>query len=293
LDGITNVLKPVGMTSKEVVQWLRRKTNASKAGHVGTLDPGAAGVLPVCLGKATRLAEYYTGQSKAYRAEITFGISTDTLDAFGRETSRVIPRITRSDFLKVLPAFLGSIEQIPPMYSAVRKNGRHLYELARQGLEIARETRTVTIDKIDLIEWYEDVYPRALLDIECSKGTYIRTLCQDIGDALGCGAHMSFLLRLRTGSFLLENAYTLEEIEQCLQKNDLNFLLSPAWGLSLPQVNIPSYRLAAFKNGLVTDNLPIQEIIDDGCSVQVFCEEQFIGIAIWNKGSLVPKKVLF
>ncbi len=293
MDGIVNVLKPVGMTSTDIVRWVHKRTKASKAGHIGTLDPGAAGVLPVCLGKATRLAEYHTSQGKSYRAEITFGIVTDTQDAFGTEISRIIPEITRNDLERILPNFLGQIEQLPPMYSAVRKNGKHLYEYARQGLEVDRKKRLVTIEKLKIIEWQEDSFPKALIDIECTKGTYVRTLCYDIGQALACGAHMSFLLRMRTGSFTLDSSYTLEEIDTCLVSNDHSFLLSTEWGLDLPKVIIPPNRLSAFKNGLSTGNLVIQgDILENSSPVQVFCENRFIGIGIWNNECLCPNKVL-
>lgn len=294
MDGIINVLKPIGMTSTDVVRWLIRKTKEKKAGHIGTLDPGAAGVLPICLGKATRLAEYHTAQGKSYRAEITLGISTDTQDAFGQEISRVIPQVTSKEFKETLEKFLGVIEQEPPMYSAVRKDGKHLYEYARQGIELVREKRPVTIYGLKMVEWYEDIFPRVLFDIECSKGTYIRTLCQDIGNMLGCGAHMSFLLRLKAGRFALDSSYTLEEIERFLAEGDERFLLDSEWSLELPKVTLPKYRLAAFKNGLSTDySLPEIHITADDVPVQVFCEDCFIGIGLWKGNVLYPSKVMY
>ncbi len=293
MDGIINVLKPVGMTSTDVVRWLLRKTKAGKAGHIGTLDPGAAGVLPICLGKATRLAEYHSGQGKSYRAEITLGITTDTQDAFGQELSRIVPRVSREQFANTLENFLGVIEQEPPMYSAVRKNGRHLYEYARQGIDVAREKRQVEIKRLDLVKWHEETLPRVLFDVECSKGTYIRTLCHDIGAALGCGAHMSFLLRLSAGKFTLDSTYTLEEIDQALADGDENMLLAPEWGLTLPKASIPAYRLAAFRNGLSTGgDLVDAEVYGERLSVQVFCEGRFIGIGNWENGCLCPNKVM-
>lgn len=293
MDGIINVLKPVGMTSTDVVRWLLRKTEAGKAGHIGTLDPGAAGVLPICLGKATRLAEYHSDQGKSYRAEITLGITTDTQDAFGQELSRIVPIVSREQFANTLENFLGVIEQEPPMYSAVRKNGRHLYEYARQGIDVAREKRQVEIKRLDLVEWHEEKFPRVLFDVECSKGTYIRTLCHDIGVALGCGAHMSFLLRLGAGKFTLNSAYTLEEIDQALAGGDEHMLLAPEWGLTLPKASIPAYRLAAFRNGLSTGgDLVDAEVYGEQLPVQVFCAGRFIGIGNWENGCLCPNKVM-
>lgn len=293
MDGIINVLKPVGMTSADIVRWVLKKTKANKAGHIGTLDPGAAGVLPVFIGKATRLAEYHSDQGKYYRAEITLGITTDTQDAFGKEISRAIPQISQEDFLSVLKNFLGDIEQVPPMYSAVRKNGKHLYEYARQGLDVSRVKRLVTINKLEMINWKKDTFPQALIDIECSKGTYIRTLCQDIGEELGCGAHMSFLLRLRAGGFLIDSTYTLEEIDRAISENDKNILLESDWGLELPEIRIPQNRFNAFKNGLSTGVSMIEGVIPaDNTPVKVYCSGQFIGIGIWSKDCLCPNKVL-
>ncbi len=299
MDGIINVLKPVGMTSADVVRWISRRTGVKKAGHIGTLDPGAAGVLPVCIGKATRLAQYHADREKWYRAEITLGVTTDTFDAFGTETSRTLPRLARNDLLAVLPRFTGTIEQVPPMYSAVRKNGKHLYEYARQGREVERENRQVTIEKLDLIDWQDDAYPKALLDVVCSKGTYIRTLCHDIGAALGCGAHMSFLLRLKAGSFDLASALTLEEIDGFLNDHDLSFLIPPEWGIAMPRVSIAPSRLEAFRNGLptgismlTTAGVAEEDLPLNGGQVQVYCQGRFIGIGAIRQESLCPKKSL-
>lgn len=294
MDGIINVLKPVGMTSTDVVRRIKRLTNTAKVGHIGTLDPGAAGVLPVCLGKATRLVEYHTNQQKIYRAEITLGIETDTQDAYGQVIQRLRPAaLTEEQFKAMLNHFMGQVEQIPPMYSAVRKNGRRLYELARQGIEVEREKRIVEITRLQMIEWSQEDYPRALFDIECSKGTYIRTLCHDIGRSLGCGAHMSFLLRLKAGSFKIDESYTLEEITDALAKNDYSPILGIDWGLELPKVELPPVRLNAYKNGLSTDARIIQgEPAEDGQSVSVYCNDTFMGIGIWRDGSLLPAKVI-
>lgn len=292
MNGIINVLKPIGMTSTDIVRWVLKKTRAEKAGHIGTLDPGAAGVLPICVGKATRLAEYHSAQRKYYRAEITLGITTDTQDAFGKEIARGIPKTAQADFKNVLEKYRGEIEQVPPMYSAVRQKGKHLYEYARQGLEVTRAKRQAIIYKLEMIDWQEGVFPKALLDIECSKGTYIRTLCQDIGDELGCGAHMSFLLRIRAGNFNLDSAYTLEEIDRYLTNQDDSFLLDMEWGLELPEVQISPNRLSAFKNGLSTGASMVEgELPEDNQPVKVFSEGQFLGIGILSDGCLCPTKV--
>ncbi|HHV64411.1 MAG TPA: tRNA pseudouridine(55) synthase TruB [Peptococcaceae bacterium] len=293
MNGIINILKPIGMTSTDVVRWIKRKIKIDKVGHIGTLDPGATGVLPICVGKATKLVQFYSQEEKSYRAEITLGITTDTQDAFGRELSKIIPQVTLADLKRVLSKFRGNITQIPPMFSAVRKQGKHLYDYARQGIEIERPEREVSITKLELISWQDDVFPKALLDIECSKGTYIRTLCQDIGEELGCGAHMSFLLRLRAGKFTLDSSYTLEEIEYFLAKKDESFVLSPDWGLTLPEVRIPQSRLIAFKNGLPSSRTMLRGVrSSEGQLIKVYCDKQFLGIGIWKNDSLYPNKVL-
>ncbi len=220
MEGIINVLKPPGMTSSDVVVWMRKVLKIKKIGHTGTLDPGVAGVLPLCVGKGTRLAEYITEQGKAYLAEVTFGTTTDTQDAFGKVTQVVSTDLRQSDLERILPSFTGKISQIPPMYSAVRKEGKHLYEYARQGIAIERTPREVSIYKLKLEKWYEEEFPRAILNIECSKGTYIRTLSHDLGQALGCGAHMSNLLRVRSGPFKIQESWPLEEIVKAASESN-------------------------------------------------------------------------
>lgn len=214
MDGILNVLKPPGMTSHDVVSFIRRLSGEKKAGHTGTLDPGAAGVLLVCCGKATRLIEYL-GHDKRYRAEITFGVVSSTGDSFGDLMEREIPAgFSKEAAASVLPFFTGEISQVPPMTSAVRHQGKKLYELARQGKVVERRPRTVKIYEIRLARWFHGPgRPRAILDIRCSAGTYIRTLCQDIGEKLGSGAYMSFLLRTGVGDYTIDGASALEELK--------------------------------------------------------------------------------
>lgn len=230
MNGIINVLKPPGMTSHDVVQFVRRTLKMKKVGHTGTLDPGVAGVLPVCLGKATKVAQYVTDSGKSYRAEITFGITTSTQDKFGEVISQAdTSTLTEEGLNKVLSKFQGTILQVPPMTSAIRHQGKRLYELARAGLVVEREPRPVQIYgiwpvKINLAEVPQ---PKAIIDISCSKGTYIRTICHDIGAGLGCGAFMSFLIRTGSGPFLLENAVSLEEISQLAAADRVEEILFP------------------------------------------------------------------
>ncbi len=312
MDGIINVLKPPGMTSSDVVVWMRRVLKTKKIGHTGTLDPGVAGVLPLCVGKGTRLAEYITEQGKAYFAEVMFGVTTDTQDAFGQEIHQTKPNLKQSDLEQVLPNFLGKISQTPPMYSAVRKEGKHLYEYARQGLTIERASREVSIYKLELIKWYEGEFPRASLDIECSKGTYIRTICHDLGQALGCGAHMSNLLRVRSGPFKIQESWTLEEIEEAVCELKYSFLLPLEAGIDLPRVLLATARANAFRHGLPTKREQVQTARFDVRSgfemesnvrtsnleprtsnyVQVLEDGELIGIGVWRGENLFPHKVL-
>ncbi|MGL5207266.1 MAG: tRNA pseudouridine(55) synthase TruB, partial [Acidaminococcaceae bacterium] len=212
VDGILNVLKPSGMTSHDVIGYLRRVFQTKKIGHSGTLDPDAAGVLPVFIGAATRLLEYSGEETKSYRVELKFGIKTDTADDSGNiiETSAVF-KPDWNELEAVIKKFTGQLQQIPPMYSAVRYNGKKLYQLAREGLTIERAPRPITIYKLDVVYQAEEYL---LLDVECSKGTFIRTLCEDIAETLGMCGTVSFLLRTRSGKFSLTNAKTLEEISR-------------------------------------------------------------------------------
>ncbi|MFA6808680.1 MAG: tRNA pseudouridine(55) synthase TruB [Eubacteriales bacterium] len=293
MNGTINVLKPVGMTSADVVYHLKKKLNVSKIGHTGTLDPGASGVLPICIGKGTRLAEYYTSQNKSYRAELTLGIETDTEDAFGNVLKTTLPQVKKEEFVKVIKGFIGKIGQIPPMYSSVRKNGKHLYEYARKGIEIERTPRNIEIFSINIIKWSEDEYPRALFDVICSKGTYIRTLCSDIGNKLGCGAHMSFLLRLSSGSFRIEDAWTFEEIEKAIENKECNYVNPLSFGLNLPIIELPDFRVKAFCCGLPTDkNCLNNDDFNNGTSVQVVNDNKLLGVGIWKDNRLYANKVL-
>lgn len=219
MDGIINVLKHAGVSSHDIVQQIRKILRTKKVGHTGTLDPDAVGVLPICIGKATRLVEYLTSSTKRYRALIEFGYETNTQDASGQITkSTELPVLNKNEFEKTLERFIGELEQVPPMFSAVKINGQPLYKLAREGKDIEREARKIKIYDLKLIDYNQK---SALIDVTCSKGTYIRTLCQDIGKSLNSSAYMSFLVRIQSGIFHIENAYTLVEINQLTSDNYL------------------------------------------------------------------------
>ena len=207
MDGIINILKPPGMTSHDVVNFIRKQLGIKRIGHTGTLDPGAVGVLVICIGKATKVTELITNQDKQYRAEIKFGIKTNTYDGYGNIIEKNEVKLDKQKLMHVIKNFIGDIEQIPPMYSAIKIKGKKLYEFARQGIEVKRKPRKINIKSIDIIS-IEETDNTAIIDINCSKGTYIRTLCSDIGDAYGCGAYMSFLLRTKNGDFNINDSIT-------------------------------------------------------------------------------------
>ncbi|TYO97888.1 tRNA pseudouridine(55) synthase TruB [Desulfallas thermosapovorans] len=251
MDGIINILKPPGMTSHDVVSFVRRTTGQKKAGHTGTLDPGAAGVLPVCLGKATKIIQYLPG-NKCYRAEVTFGKSTNTQDSFGEViTDRGAEGIEVGDIKQALASFTGWIEQVPPMTSAIKYKGKKLYELARAGIDVERKPRSVYIYDIALVAFHHHpVYPSAIFHLHCSAGTYVRTICHDLGQKLGCGAFMSFLLRTRAGMFVLDDAVTLEQLSELAGRDIKTLMVSMGKALEhLPAVAIEGAQVKAVSCG--------------------------------------------
>ncbi len=214
INGILNIDKPAGFTSHDVVAKMRGICGQKKIGHTGTLDPQAVGVLPVCLGNATKVCDMLADRDKEYVAELLLGVSTDTQDTTGK-LLREIPvgedTFTQEAVRKVVMGFPGNYEQLPPMYSALKINGKKLYELAREGREVERKRRSVVIHDLEILEMR---LPIVRFRVECSKGTYIRTLCADIGERLGCGGAMKSLLRTRVGGFLLRDAISLQTLQE-------------------------------------------------------------------------------
>ncbi|HUV03809.1 MAG TPA: tRNA pseudouridine(55) synthase TruB [Armatimonadota bacterium] len=228
MDGVLNVNKPAGPTSHDVVARIRRTVRPSRVGHAGALDPIATGVLLICLNNATRIVEYLMDWPKSYRAMAVLGVETDTEDAAGsilRESD--CSHISREDVEAVLPPFIGEIMQIPPMVSAVHHKGRRLYELARAGEVVERAPRPVEIFSLRLSDFEPGPRAKALLEVDCSRGTYVRTLCADIGRALDCGAHMSSLVRTAVGRFRLEDAVSIEAVEEKAASERLSDILHP------------------------------------------------------------------
>lgn len=225
INGIINIYKEVGFTSHDVVAKLRGIVKQKKIGHTGTLDPDAVGVLPVCFGNATKLCDMLTDKSKEYRACMLLGETSDTQDASGTILSRTQVNVNEEEVRDAVMSFVGEYDQIPPMYSALKVNGKKLYELARQGVEIERKPRRVEIHHIKIEEIN---LPRVTFSVGCSKGTYIRTLCADIGDRLGCGALMETLQRTRVGNFHIEQALKLSQIEELVRENRLEeYVIAP------------------------------------------------------------------
>jgi tRNA pseudouridine55 synthase len=218
VDGILNINKPRGRTSFSVVSLVRRLSGVKRVGHAGTLDPAATGVLPVCLGQGRRVVPFLHDAAKVYKARIEFGVTTDSYDATGKVTARSDPSgLSRRQLLSTLDSFRGPIRQAPPMYSAIKHGGRPLYELARAGIEVERPSRTVQVYRLELKRWQP---PVATIEVECGKGTYIRSLAHDLGQFLGCGAYLKELTRLRYGCFDIEEAVSLPELEEGFRNGD-------------------------------------------------------------------------
>ena len=223
LKGILNVNKEKGISSARVVSLVRRALGIKKVGHTGTLDLEASGVLPIVLGKATRVSDYMMTKDKVYETELILGAKTDTLDAAGKILEESDKEVTKEEFLQVMNTFKGEIEQIPPMYSALKVNGKKLYDLAREGIEIEREKRKVNIYDIELLDF---AFPKATIRVTCSKGTYIRTLVDDIGEKLGSLAYVNELARVRVGEFDIKDAIKSQDLLE-IPKEDLINKLYP------------------------------------------------------------------
>ena len=211
MDGILNISKPQGKTSFSIVATVNRLSGERRVGHAGTLDPAATGVLPVCLGQGTRVIEFLAAATKTYQAEMELGISTDTYDASGKITRQGDPsHISRKQLESALASFRGLIQQTPPMYSAVKHQGQRLYELARAGIEVERKSRPTWICRLELVDWQP---PVVTVEVECGKGTYIRSLAHDLGQSLGCGANLKSLIRSSYGPFSVKTAVSMPQLE--------------------------------------------------------------------------------
>ncbi|WHY79353.1 tRNA pseudouridine(55) synthase TruB [Neobacillus sp. WH10] len=301
MEGILPLFKPAGLTSHDCIFKLRKILKTKKVGHTGTLDPDVTGVLPICIGKATKVAEYITDAGKAYVGEVTVGFSTTTEDASGDvvEKKAVDRIISREEIMKVLHSLTGEIEQTPPMYSAVKVGGVRLYEYARKGIEVERPTRKVTIYSIEMLDDRDQFQGEVIsfrFKVSCSKGTYIRTLAVMIGELLGFPAHMSSLQRVQSAAFTLDDCLTFEEIEKHMEAGTISSVLRPLESAlsHLPKLLINDKVAEKVKNGalleipehLKTSNGPIIAETEDGLALAIYSKHP-------NKpGLLKPVKVL-
>lgn len=279
MDGIICINKEKGYTSFDVVGKLRKILGIKKIGHGGTLDPMAVGVLPIFIGKATKASSISLNNDKEYIAELKFGISTDTQDITGKVIEEKESMVRLCDLEEVIKSFLGVIRQIPPMYSAVKVKGQRLYKLAREGKEVEREFRLIKIKSIDILEFFEDLQT-AKLKVYCEKGTYIRTLCNDIGEKLGVGATLISLVRTRTGIFDIEKSITLGEVQAAKDQAALNRIIISIDSIFVdyPLINLNEVETFKFSNG-VKFKLDDIEILNYDVKYRVYGQEdKFIGI---------------
>ena len=296
-SGIINVYKEAGYTSFDVVARLRGILKVKKIGHTGTLDPDAEGVLPVCIGKATKVCDMLTDKDKVYRCRMLLGKRSDTYDSSGKIIDTQPVNCTNEQCIDVIGHYLGDIMQVPPMYSALKINGKKLYELAREGKVVERKARPVTIFAINIIEL---ALPEIEFEVHCSKGTYIRSLCNDIGDELGCGAIMTSLLRTKVSIFDISDARKLDEIEKIFKHGNISQIMLP-----IDQV-FNDYKTVfvvpteeSLKKALNGARLSAVDVysesissFEDGCKYRIYLpDERFIGVYIYNDSEFTLEKM--
>jgi tRNA pseudouridine55 synthase len=287
LNGVINIDKPAGMTSHDVVYRVRKLAGQKRVGHAGTLDPDATGLLLVCLGYATRLSDLLADQGKSYEAVLRLGQTTSTEDSSGTVLTEADPSgVTESDLLALLPRFTGAIEQIPPMVSAVHHNGQRLYDLARQGITVEREARTIEIESIELLSFSPGAECSAALRVCCGKGTYIRTLCADIGAALGVGGHMALLRRTSVSVFNASDAVPLDALTK---ENFPKWVTSSSDAVAfLPSTELDDQQLADVLNGKKFECLLTFE---QDQLVRLLRGDELLGLGRYADGFLQPEKV--
>lgn len=291
ISGVLVVDKPVGLTSHDVVQIIRKGTNIRRAGHTGTLDPRASGVLVVLLGPAVRLSEYVSASDKRYQAVVRLGQSTDTYDAEGRVTGGSSPvDITEEKFESELKTFIGEIDQVPPPYSAIKVKGKKAYDMARDGEEFDLAPRTIHVYNLDLLEWAP---PEAVIDVYCSSGTYVRSLAHDLGEKLGCGAHLVGLRRTKSGRFTLRDAVPLRKLRESFDNgNWYQYLIPAAEALSdWPALELNNEQVEAVRHGIRVQSAPLQSSWARGINEQ----GELVALMEYNTetNEWQPKKVFF
>lgn len=287
MNGIIVIDKENDYTSFDVVAKMRRICGEKKIGHTGTLDPMATGVLPILIGNATKAQSLLPESDKEYEATLSFGITTDTLDITGKVLSQTESNVKSEDLEAVLPQFRGDIMQLPPMYSAVSKDGVRLYELARKGLVTEREARPITVYKLDLLNFDEQLQSAQIL-VKCSKGTYIRSICDDIGQALGCGAVMTSLRRVTACGYTLDDAITLEKAKELSENGMLEEYLRPTESVfaCYPLVKVTEAQAVRFKNGggLMLSRTDVDDSSENGAYYRVYnSSDVFLGLGYVNK----------
>lgn len=295
MNKIVNIIKPTGMTSHDVVSVVRKTLNIKKVGHTGTLDPDASGVLPICIGKATKVSELILNKDKSYICELTLGITTDTYDSSGEILERVENvSLTNEEIEKAFDTQRGHIDQLPPIYSALKVNGKRMCDLVRSGRadEINLKTRPVHIKKLDILSINEN---KIMFHVTCSKGTYVRSICYDVGQVLGCGGHMSFLLRTASGKFNLENGITLEELKEFKENNtldkylyDIDYVLSNFKHIVIH----PNAERYYINGGIIDERRFLEKSFNDGDEfVRVYSQTQFLGVGrLLKKDNMVNVK---
>lgn len=288
MDGIINVHKEKGFTSHDVVAKLRGILHQRKIGHTGTLDPDATGVIPVCIGRGTKVCELLTDKAKTYVAVVRLGVITDTQDMTGEILEERSVSVSLEEIKQTVAGFVGEIMQIPPMYSAIKVNGKRLYELARQGVEVERKARKITIYSCEVTDYAPDKN-EFTIEVHCSKGTYIRTLCHDIGEKLSCGASMASLVRTKVDCFLLEQAHTLDEIEAIFKAGNIEEIMVPVDSVfeKYPSVTVSEKGLHFLKNGNVVQVKFCQSEVElsNGDLVRMYDENQRFYAVYKYKGS--------
>ncbi|MDY0047909.1 MAG: tRNA pseudouridine(55) synthase TruB [Thauera propionica] len=286
VDGVLLLDKPQGMSSNGALQAARRLLNAAKAGHTGTLDPMASGLLPLTFGEATKFSQMLLDADKTYEAVVQLGVETDSGDAEGSVVATHPVAVDLAQLEAVLARFRGEIEQVPPMYSALKRNGKALYEYARAGIEVEREARRVTIHALDLLDFGAD---RFTVRVACSKGTYIRSLAMDIGAALGCGAHLSALRRTRIGPFDVADAVSLDTLEACpAEVRDGLLASADALVAVYPELQLDGEQARGLLQGRV---LPLGQAGAEGL-VRVYGPKGFLGLGQWQDGGKLAARRL-
>ena len=283
MDGVINFFKPRGMTSHDAVYFFRRLLKTKKVGHTGTLDPNATGVLPICIGKGTRISEYLLEVDKEYIGELTLGISTDTQDGDGVVINSSDKKVSEDDINHSFNKFKGIIYQTPPMYSALKVNGKKLYELAREGKVIDRISREVNIKDIKILNNYDNNH--IIFYTKCSRGTYIRTICEDIGNDLGTYGYMSYLIRVGVGSFNLDKAYSMDYLMSMSREELLNTITPIDEAINhLEEIIVPDVLYKKLVNGVLLE-VGIDYSNRVGRTFRIYCNASFIGI-----GKIIEKE---